>query len=158
MALDDLMDQLPDDELLKLDNKLCFMLYACSRAMTKQYRPYLEPLGLTYPQYLVMVVLWENQAVSEGLRVAELGEKLHLDSGTLTPLLKRLETAELVIRKRGVQDEREVFVNLTKKGNGLRSQAADVSRQLLCTSGVSVEQVKQARGLLEKLLVKIEGA
>jgi DNA-binding MarR family transcriptional regulator len=112
----------PTDDLLKLDHQLCFALYSASLAMTKLYKPLLEELGLTYPQYLVMLVLWEQ----DGLMVSELGERLYLDSGTLTPLLKRLATAGLVLRNRAVQDERRVHVTLTPAGRQLKARAAKI--------------------------------
>ncbi len=118
---------------LLLDEQLCFALYAASRRMTAIYRPLLEALGLTYPQYLVMMVLWER----DGLTVRELGERLQLDSGTLTPLLKRLEQAGLLGRRRRQSDEREVEITLTDTGHNLRTRAAEVPRCLaerLCLS------------------------
>jgi DNA-binding MarR family transcriptional regulator len=104
------------DAMLQLDNQLCFALYSTSLAMTKLYKPMLEEMGLTYPQYLAMLVLWEQ----DGLTVSELGERLYLDSGTLTPLLKRMETAGLVSRLRAVQDERRVHITLTAEGRKLK--------------------------------------
>ncbi len=107
---------------LLLDNQLCFALYSTSLAMTKIYKPLLAPLGLTYPQYLVMLVLWEQ----DGVMVSELGERLYLDSGTLTPLLKRLEAAGLIARLRDVADERRVHITLTSAGRKLKLQASAV--------------------------------
>lgn len=107
---------------LLLDNQLCFALYSASLAMTKLYKPLLAQLGLTYPQYLVMLVLWER----DGLMVSELGERLFLDSGTLTPLLKRLEAAGLIARIRALDDERRVHVTLTAAGRRLKTRAARV--------------------------------
>jgi DNA-binding MarR family transcriptional regulator len=107
------------DQLLRLDRQLCFALYAASRAMTRAYGPVLEPLGLTYPQYLVMLVLWET----DDRTVGELGDRLGLDSGTLTPLLKRLEQRELIGRSRDPADERVVRIRLTDAGRALRDQA-----------------------------------
>lgn len=104
---------------LLLDNQLCFDLYSTSLAMTKLYRPLLAKLGLTYPQYVVMLVLWE----ADGLMVSEIGARLFLDSGTLTPLLKRLESADLLTRARDADDERRVRVTLTTKGHSLKKQA-----------------------------------
>ena len=106
-------------ELLRLDNQVCFALYSASLAMTKLYKPLLDAIGLTYPQYLVMLTLWER----DGLTVSELGERLFLDSGTLTPLLKRLEASGHVSRLRDVQDERRVRITLTPQGRALRQQA-----------------------------------
>src|SRR3989338_5795761 len=102
----------PTDAMLLLDNQLCFALYSTSLAMTKLYKPLLDELGLTYPQYLAMLVLWEK----DGLTVSELGERLFLDSGTLTPLLKRLEVSGLISRIRAVEDERRVHITLTAAG------------------------------------------
>lgn len=107
---------------LKLDNQLCFAIYACSREITKLYQPYLEKLGVTYSQYLVLIVLWEREECT----VKELGEALYLDSGTLTPLLKRLQNAGLIDRKRSTQDERKVLISLTPEGSTLREKALSV--------------------------------
>lgn len=112
---------LPEEALL-LDNQLCFALYSASLAMTKLYKPLLEPLGLTYPQYLVMLVLWEQ----DGLGVSELGERLFLDSGTVTPLLKRMEAAGLLRRVRATDDERKVRIELTPEGRKLRTRGLRV--------------------------------
>ena len=111
---------------LKLDNQLCFAVYAASLAMTKAYKPVLGALGLTYPQYLVLLVLWER----DNLPVTELGERLFLDSGTLTPLLKRMEAAGWVQRQRSTQDERKVHILLTPAGLALREKAACVPLQM----------------------------
>src|SRR5256885_2518157 len=115
---------LPTDtpELLRLDNQVCFALYSASLAMTKLYKPLLDGIGLTYPQYLVMLVLWER----DGLTVSEIGEQLTLDSGTLTPLLKRLEGANLLERVRDAQDERRVRITLTPQGRALRDAAEKI--------------------------------
>lgn len=110
------------DPALLLDNQLCFALYSASLAMTKLYKSLLESLGLTYPQYLVLLVLWEH----ETLTVSELGERLYLDSGTLTPLLKRMEAAMLLQRTRSAQDERRVLITLTAAGRKLKSRAAKI--------------------------------
>lgn len=115
------------DRALQLDNQLCFALYSASLAMTKLYKPLLETLGLTYPQYLVMLVLWER----DGLMVSELGGRLFLDSGTLTPLLKRLQVAGLVSRIRAVDDERRVHITLTAAGRKLKSRAATIPACML---------------------------
>ena len=112
---------------LSLDEQLCFPFYSISREITKRYRPLLEPLGLTYPQYLVMLVLWEEDQQS----LKAVGERLHLDSGTLTPLLKKLEAAELVRRVRNKEDERHIEITLTAKGWALREQAENLREELL---------------------------
>jgi DNA-binding MarR family transcriptional regulator len=139
------------DALLKLDNQLCFLLYAGSRAVTKKYRPLLENLGLTYPQYLVMLVLWEN----DGIPVKQLSIKLSLDTGTLTPLLKRLETAGLITRTRTSSDERSVEINLTPDGTALKEKAYAVPGELLCSSGLSIDEFIRLRGELRMLLDKL---
>jgi DNA-binding MarR family transcriptional regulator len=110
------------DQALKLDNQLCFALYSTSLAMTKVYKPLLAKLGMTYPQYLVMLVLWEN----DGLMVSRIGERLYLDSGTLTPLLKRLEAGGLITRVRDAEDERRVQIHLTVAGRALKAEAASI--------------------------------
>ena len=112
----------PANPALQLDNQLCFALYSASLAMTKLYKPLLDPLGLTYPQYLVMLVLWEHETLS----VSDLGERLFLDSGTLTPLLKRMEAADLVQRTRSARDERRVDITLTPAGRKLKAGATKV--------------------------------
>lgn len=112
---------------LRLDDQLCFPLYAAARAIQQQYRPLLSALGLTYPQYLVMLVLWET----DGLSVSGIGSRLHLDSGTLTPLLKRMEKAGLLTRTRSRNDERVVTIHLTEAGRRLRDRAEAVPAQLV---------------------------
>lgn len=107
------------EEFLLLENQLCFAIYACSREITRLYRPILEEIGITYPQFLTLVVLWEHKR----LTVKEIGERLYLDSGTLTPMLKRMEALELLTRVRDQEDERKVFVELTEKGEALREAA-----------------------------------
>lgn len=114
---------------LALSDQLCFPLYAAARAVQQRYRPLLEPLGLTYPQYLVLLVLWEH----DGPSVGELGDRLHLDSGTLTPLLQRLDAAGLVRRSRSDDDGRVVRVHLTPEGHALRERAAAVPHTLLAS-------------------------
>ncbi len=125
------------DAMLQLDNQLCFALYSASLAMTKVYKPLLDAIGLTYPQYLVMLVLWEQ----EGLMVSEIGEKLHLDSGTLTPLLKRLEAAGLLTRRRAVDDERRVHIALTAAGQALKTQAALIPGCILSASRCTLPEL-----------------
>lgn len=144
---------------LALDNQVCFALYAANRAVTGLYRPLLEGLGLTYPQYLVMLVLWETDAVGVGkgsdgepVSVSFVGRRLKLDSGTLTPLLKRLEARNLVLRRRHPDDERVVTLALTEEGRTLREQALDVPGELLCRSGLDLEQAQDLRRSLQSLL------
>lgn len=125
------------DAMLQLDNQLCFALYSTSLAMTKLYKPLLEELGLTYPQYLAMLVLWEQ----DGLTVSELGERLYLDSGTLTPLLKRMESAGLVSRIRAVEDERRVHITLTAAGRKLKAKAAKIPGCILSATQCSIPEL-----------------
>ena len=125
------------DAMLQLDNQLCFALYSTSLAMTKLYKPMLEDMGLTYPQYLAMLVLWEQ----DGLTVSELGERLYLDSGTLTPLLKRMETAGLVSRIRAVQDERRVHITLTAAGRALKVKAAKIPGCIMSATQCSIPEL-----------------
>ena len=123
--------------LLQLDNQICFAVYSAGHAFNRVYKPLLDKLGLTYPQYLVMLVLWERDQVP----VKKIGEKLFLDSGTLTPLLKRLEAAGLVKRTRSVDDERKVIVTLTAQGKGLRDRAGAVPQGILGASGCTVDEL-----------------
>lgn len=137
---------------LRLDNQLCFALYAATHAMTRAYRTVLGELGLTYPQYLVLIVLFETN----GMTVSTLGERLHLDSGTLTPLLKRLETAGLVLRQRRRADEREVEVSLTPAGAQLELKLADARTALFCRLGLSELEIAALRTDLTRLLATLE--
>ncbi|MGL4396888.1 MAG: MarR family winged helix-turn-helix transcriptional regulator [Hyphomicrobium sp.] len=138
-------------ELLQLDNQLCFALYAATRAIAKTYRVRLAPMGLTYPQYLVLIVLWE----ADGLTVSDIGERLFLDSGTLTPLIKRLEMMKLVKRKRSKTDEREVEVSLTAKGAGLRNDALDARKYVACRLQMSERQIMALRGELMAMIGRL---
>lgn len=138
-------------DLLSLDRQLCFALYSASLAMTKLYKPLLAPLGLTYPQYLVMMVLWERDQASESLTVNELGQRLHLDSGTLTPLLKRLETAGLLQRRRDQGDERKVRLVLSGAGRSLKAQAESVPRAIGCQLDMSAQDIVSLRTTLGQL-------
>lgn len=137
---------------LRLDNQLCFALYAATHAMTRAYRTVLGELGLTYPQYLVLIVLFETN----GMTVSALGERLHLDSGTLTPLLKRLAAAGLVLRQRRRADEREVEVSLTPAGAELEMKLADARSSLFCRVGLSERDISALRGDLTRLLATLE--
>ncbi|QPN29340.1 MULTISPECIES: MarR family winged helix-turn-helix transcriptional regulator [unclassified Diaphorobacter] len=142
----------PSPPELLLDNQLCFALYSASLAMTKLYKPLLDALGLTYPQYLVMLALWER----DGLTVSELGERLFLDSGTLTPLLKRLEAAGLLVRLRDVQDERRVRITLTGQGRALRDGAQPIPHCVLartqCTPADIGALTAQLHALRDRLV------
>lgn len=141
------------DPLLRLDQQLCFALYASSLAMTKLYKPLLAPLGLTYPQYLVMLVLWER----DDRAVHELGELLQLDSGTLTPLLKRLEGCGLVSRQRDQADERRVRIRLTDAGHQLRQAASTIPASVMCQVGGELDAVVELRERLHALRQRLQG-
>ncbi|WP_321356615.1 MarR family transcriptional regulator [Pseudomonas extremaustralis] len=143
---------------LALDDQLCFKLYAASRAVTRAYKPMLDRLGLTYPQYVVMLVLWEWHAAAPAQpTVKALGERLMLDSGTLTPLLKRLEQLALVRRQRSARDEREVHLSLSEAGMHLREHAQGLKTRLLCDSGIDLNQADALRDGLDQLLRQIKG-
>lgn len=150
------MNDLSSD-LLSLDNQLCFKLYAASRAVIRGYKPMLEQLGLTYPQYLAMLVLWEWHGVPPAQpTVKALGERLLLDSGTLTPLLKRLEQMALVQRRRSALDEREVHLSLSPAGVALRAQVLPIKTRLLCDSGVDLTRLDELRDGLDQLLAQLK--
>ena len=131
---------------LCLDEQLCFPIYAASNLIVKAYRPFLTPLGLTYPQYLVMLVLWEKECVSVG----DLGQILHLDSGTLTPLLKRMETSGLINRSRDPNDERRVIISLKAKGRDLSAEAEKTPKEL--TKNIEFANLNQLRDELKALV------
>ena len=136
---------------LALDHQLCFALYSSSLAMTKLYKPLLEPLGLTYPQYLVMLVLWER----DDLTVSDIGQRLTLDSGTLTPLLKRLQASGLLARTRDTADERRVLLKLTATGRALKARAAKVPTQVACATACSLDELASLTARLKQLRVAI---
>jgi DNA-binding MarR family transcriptional regulator len=142
------------NEWLKLDHQLCFALYAASLAMTKLYKPLLEPLGLTYPQYLVLLVLWED----DGITVSQLGQRLALDSGTLTPLLKRLEAAGLLQRLRDRADERRVILQLSAAGRALKLRAREVPQSVACASGCALDELASLTTRLRSLREQINGS
>lgn len=139
---------------LQLDQQLCFALYSTSLAMTKVYKPMLSELGLTYPQYLVMLVLWEH----DELAISELGTRLTLDSGTLTPLLKRLESAGFVKRERDAADERRVLVSLTDSGRELRNTAVGIPEKLLCATQCSIEEIQSLTARLHAMRSTLEAS
>ncbi|BBP97984.1 MarR family transcriptional regulator [Burkholderia sp. SFA1] len=139
-------DALPDLPL-ELDQQLCFALYSTSLAMTKAYKPLLEKLGLTYPQYLAMLVLWE----ADDLTVKEIAARLALDSATMTPLLKRLEAQGYVERVRGVADERQVYIRLTHAGRALKQSARGVPSEIYCASGSDIDAMLRLRSDLVRL-------
>ncbi len=137
---------------LLLENQLCFPLYSAANAVIRAYRPILDKLDLTYLQYLVMMVLWETN----GINVKELGQRLHLDSGTLTPLLKRLEQKGYVLRKRGLEDERVRMLFLTPEGQAIKTDARCVPESVACKVGLSMEEAVMLKQLCEKLLSQID--
>ena len=139
-------------EHMKLDNQICFAIYASSREITKLYRPLLSNLGLTYTQYVTMLALWEKDNVT----VSELGSRLYLDSGTLTPLLKKLEAAGLVNRSRDKNDERSVLVTLTPDGESLREKAVDIPGQLACKLDGTPEEGAVLLSQMQELLDRVK--
>ena len=153
-------------EFLRLENQLCFQIYTASRVMTQAYRPFLKALELTYPQYLLMMVLWQKQGELDDKKtttpvlatstVTEIGCKLRLDSGTLSPLLKRLEKQGLIKRQRNEKDERQLEVLLTPKGLQLSTQAAEVPMNLLCKFNLEGEQLWALKQQLEQLIAAID--
>lgn len=140
------------EQALLLDNQLCFLVYRLHRGITDLYRPLLGALGLTYPQYLVMLVLWE----ADPLSVGQIGARLHLDSGTLSPLLKRLESAGLIVRTRDASDERSVEISLTAGGRALREQAATVPEAVGGCLSATADEYARTRGLLSELLARVD--
>ncbi|WP_354638835.1 MarR family winged helix-turn-helix transcriptional regulator [Kitasatospora camelliae] len=148
------LTQVPDEELLRLDHQICFSLHAASRAFGGVYRVALKDLGLTYPQYLVMLVLWEHGE----LPVKQIGEHLRLDSGTLSPLLKRLEAAGLVRRERSPEDERSVTVGTTDAGAALRERALQVPRRISAATGLPLEEIVALRTLLDRVTRALDAA
>ncbi|MCQ1950314.1 MULTISPECIES: MarR family winged helix-turn-helix transcriptional regulator [Arthrobacter] len=137
-----------------LQRQVCFSLYSASRAATALYRPMLEEMGLTYPQYLVMSLLWEKDAQS----VRDLGEALDLDSGTLSPLLKRLEAADLVQRRRAVEDERRVRINLTDAGRALQNDARNLPDRLAASAGLAPQDLQSLQDTLAKVTAALRQA
>src|SRR5690606_35815066 len=144
----------PQDDWLRLDQQICFSLHAASRAFNGLYRVVLKDLGLTYPQYLVMLALWEHGT----LPVKKLGEHLRLDSGTLSPLLKRLEAAGLVVRERSARDERSVEVRPTAEGTALRERALRVPRRITAATGVDPDGIRDLRARLDSLTAALDAA
>ena len=138
-------------DVLKLDNQMCFPLYAASRLVVQAYRPLLDELGITYPQYLVLMVLWEK----DGSSVSEIGARLSLDSGTLTPVLKRLAAQALVKRKRSKHDDRAVENWLTERGRALKLKAVEIPMQMLCRTTINLDEVVKLKTALAPILEKL---
>ncbi len=137
---------------LLLKNQVCFSLYSASNAMIRAYRPLLNAIDLTYPQYLAMMVIWEK----DGINVKDLGYDLHLDSGTLTPLLKRLESKGFIDRKRSSEDERIRLVFLTEQGRALKTKALSVPDAIFCKSQLEIEELQQLKDTCERLLANLQ--
>ena len=137
-----------ENSTLKLENQICFPLYAASRDVIKRYKPYLDDMGLTFTQYITMIVLWEEKTVT----VKELGKRLYLDSGTLTPLLKKMEAKGLLTRKRSFEDERNLIVTVTEEGERLKEMADGVPEKILACSEISLEEAVTLRALLLKII------
>ena len=135
-------------DVLKIENQLCFPLYACSREIIKMYKPFLDNIDLTYTQYITMLILWEKGQAS----AKELGERLYLDSGTLTPLLKKLESKNLVKRRRSKEDERSLIVTLTEDGVALKDKAVEIPAGMSKCVKLTSEERATLRGLLDKLM------
>lgn len=144
---------MPDNkyECLKLENQLCFPLYACSKEVIRRYKPYLDELDLTYTQYIAMMVMWEKKE----LTVKELGSFLYLDSGTLTPVLKKLEEKNYVVRNRSKEDERNLIVSITPEGEALKERAVEIPAQLGACVDMEPESAQQLYKLLYELLGKL---
>lgn len=137
-----------ESEKLALDNQICFLLYTASREIIRLYTPLLSELGVTYPQYLVLLLLWEK----DGLIINELGERLHLDSGTLTPLLKRMEKEKIINRRRSSEDERKVEIFLTEKGAAIKEKAGSIPDSIFCKSGLTPDSYNELKKNLTHLL------
>ncbi|WP_328838849.1 MarR family transcriptional regulator [Streptomyces europaeiscabiei] len=146
--------QVSEEDFLRLDRQICFSLHAASRAFNSVYRVVLKDLGITYPQYLVMLVLWEQGE----LPVKKLGEHLRLDSGTLSPLLKRLEAAGLVRRERSALDERSVVVRPTGEGTALRERALAVPRRIVSATTFDIDEIRELRDRLDRLTTALDEA
>lgn len=137
-------------ESLKLHNQLCFPLYACSKEIIKRYKPFLDEINLTYTQYITMLVLWEERSIS----LKEIGEKIYLDSGTLTPVLKKLEDLKLIERKRSLEDERNLLITITKKGEELKEKAKSIPENMQKCFDLSEDEAKTLYKTLYKILGK----
>ena len=135
-------------DTLRLENQLCFPLYAASREIIKKYKPFLDELDLSYTQYITLMLLWEHKT----MRVKELGEKLYLDSGTLTPLLKKLEAKGLITRVRSTEDERNLNVTITEEGEALKERAVEIPAKIVACTDLSMEEAKTLYQLLYKIL------
>ncbi|SUY48366.1 transcriptional regulator [Clostridium putrefaciens] len=140
-----------NEDILNLDNQLCFSIYACSKEIIRLYRPFLEKLGLTYTQYIALLALWEKDKVT----VKQLGNRLYLDSGTLTPLLKKMEENGLLLRERQKDDERKVLITLTKAGVDLKQKALELPKSILCSTNLDTNKSIELREDIKSLLKHI---
>ena len=140
----------PKYDVLKLDNQICFPLYACSREIIKRYKPFLDEVDLTYTQYIAMMVLWEKSS----LTVKEMGERLFLDSGTLTPMLKKMEAKGLLTRTRSTEDERNLIIAITDKGESLKEQAVTIPAKMAKCANLELEDAEALYPILRKILGK----
>ncbi|XME00941.1 MarR family winged helix-turn-helix transcriptional regulator [Lachnospiraceae bacterium C1.1] len=138
-------------DCMKIEEQLCFPLYACSKEIVRKYKPFLDELGLTYTQYITMIVLWEKKETN----VKELGERLYLDSGTLTPLLKKLESKGYITRKRSTADERNLLVKITEEGMGLGEKAKDIPERILKAIGLDQEEVSKLHEVTYDILERL---
>lgn len=139
-------------EMLKLDNQLCFALYTCSKEITKLYTPYLAELGITYTQYITLLALWEKDDIT----VKTLGETLRLGNGTLTPLLKKLESQGLIQRIRNKEDERNVFLRLTETGKAMKDKAVEIPGKVICGSNLDIQRALYLKQELKELLITLD--
>ena len=135
-------------DTLRLDNQLCFSLYVCSKEIIRKYKPLLDPYGLTYTGYIILMALWEEDDIT----IKNLGKKLYLDSGTLTPLLKKLESQDYITRNRSQQDERNVYISLTKKGKDFKDKALSIFESLVCTLGMDAKDGAHVLDVLHKMM------
>ena len=144
----------PNFDVMKIENQLSFLLYACSREVIKQYKPFLDGMDLTYTQYIVMMVLWERDEIT----VKELGDALYLDSGTLTPLLKKLEAKGYIIRKRSRKDERNLLLSVTEEGMALKPFAREITEKIESNTKLPGEDTDALFTLLGKVLERMDGS
>lgn len=143
-----------DCDCLKIENQLCFPLYACAKEVVRRYKPYLDELNLTYTQYIAMMIMWDRKKTN----VKELGEYLYLDSGTLTPLLKKLEAKEYITRHRSSRDERNLIIQITDKGEALKEQAVTVPKRMGACLDLAPDEIHQLYTLLYKVLANVRAA
>lgn len=149
--MDKINENIDKYECIKLENQLCFSLYALSREIIRLYKPFLDKYNLTYTQYLTMIVIWENNSIN----IKEIGTRLHLDSGTLTPVIKKLEAMELITKHRDVNDDRVVIVELTESGKNLREEVLNVPELVSCQLGLTKDEFDTLKTPIENLLNRL---